>query len=77
MNFAPVSTKADLDTLNDAEIVEGYLNFRRGDPEPGPNRGRSYWHGFMNAARDAGERPETSESARLAAEVVAGWRERA
>jgi hypothetical protein len=33
---------ADLDSLDDALIVEGYLSAERGDPEPGPNRGRSF-----------------------------------
>ena len=64
--FAPISTIADLMTLNDDEILAGYLDYRTGDPEPGANRGRSYWHGWMNAARDHGERPKTPEAAKLA-----------
>ena len=55
MNFAPVRTKADLDKLEDDEIVAGYLETRRGDPEPGPNRGRSYWHGWRTRMMDYGE----------------------
>lgn len=72
--FAPVATKADLDTLNADEIFAGYLSFQRGDPEPGANRGRAFWHGWMNAARDRGERPQTPECRQLAGEMLAFYR---
>jgi hypothetical protein len=68
--FQPVATKADLDTLDPDEIVAGYLEFRKGDPEPGPNRGRAYWHGWRNRAHDAGEIPGDAAMAQLAHEVV-------
>jgi hypothetical protein len=55
MNFEPVRTMADLATLDHDEVVEGYLSAMSGDPEPGPNRGRSYWHGWRNAMMDKGE----------------------
>ena len=55
MNFAPVRTKADLDKLEDDEIVAGYLETRRGDPEPGPNRGRSDWPGWRTRMMAYGE----------------------
>jgi hypothetical protein len=66
--FQAVSTKADLETLDSAEIVAGYVEFVRGDPEPGPNRGRAYWHGYMNAKRDHHESPMTAEAMNLAHE---------
>jgi len=65
MSFAPVSTLEDLDSLPSDEIVEGYRSFEKGDPEPGENRGKAYWHGWMNAARDHHERPSTPEAAAL------------
>ncbi|MBP2433953.1 MULTISPECIES: hypothetical protein [Bradyrhizobium] len=43
MNFAPVSTLTNLESLDEEQIVEDYLSAERGNPEPGPNRGRSYW----------------------------------
>jgi hypothetical protein len=46
--FEPVRTKADLDTLDEREIAAGYVSTERGDPEPGPNRGRAFWHGWRN-----------------------------
>lgn len=69
MNFAPVRTKADLDTLDDAEILDGYLSTQRGDPEPGLNRGRAFWHGWRNRMIDLGEIKPDTASAELAHEV--------
>jgi hypothetical protein len=72
--FPPVATKADLDTLDSDDILAGYLSFTRDDPEPGANRGRAFWHGWMNAARDHGARPMTPESRQLAGEMLAFYR---
>lgn len=69
MNFAPVRTKADLDTLDHDEIVAGYTETKRGDPEPGPNRGRAYWHGWRNAMIDFGEIPKDDAARDLAREL--------
>jgi hypothetical protein len=55
MNFAPVTTFDDLDGLDHDQVVEGYMSAERGDPEPGPNRGRSYWHGWRCRMMDYGE----------------------
>lgn len=74
MNFEPVRTKADLDTLDDDEIVEGYRSARQGDPEPGSNRGRAYWHGWRCAMMDLGQMPIDEAARQLAAEVVRSWR---
>ena len=68
--FTPVATLDDLNTLDEEEIIAGYCDYQKGDPEPGPNRGRAYWHGWMNAARDHGERPSTPEARRLVREVL-------
>ena len=76
MNFLPVSTKADLDTLDHDEIVEGYISTKRGDPEPGENRGRAYWHGWRNAMIDMGEIDPDDACRQLAREVVAFERRR-
>lgn len=74
MNFEPVRTLADLDTLDQNEIVSGYLSAERGDPEPGENRGRSFWHGWRNGMIDLGELPKDDAAAQLAREVVADLR---
>lgn len=57
MNFPPVTTFDDLDGLDHDTVVEGYRDAKRGDPEPGPNRGRSYWHGWRMRMIDYGELP--------------------
>lgn len=76
MSFDLVTTLQDLDSLDADELLEGYRDWRRGDPEPGPNRGRSYWHGWVNASCDHGERPITAAQRQLAREWVARERER-
>jgi hypothetical protein len=43
---------ADLGSLDGALIVKGYTSAERGDPEPDPNRGRSFWHGWRNRIMD-------------------------
>lgn len=70
MNFEPVRTKADLDQLDPNEIVEGYKSAERGDPEPGPNRGRAFWHGWRNRMIDLHELPQDDASRQLVREVV-------
>ncbi len=69
MNFEPVRTKADLESLNAADILEGYLSAERGDPEPGENRGRAYWHGWRNRMIDMGLLPVDYASMQLVHEV--------
>ena len=50
----PVSTLADLDQLDLDEMAQGYRSGMDGDPEPGGNRSRSYWHGWRNGRTDKG-----------------------
>jgi hypothetical protein len=54
MNFEPVRTLADLCTLDEHEVMDGYCEARPGDPEPGPNRGRANRRGWRNAQIDMG-----------------------
>ena len=70
MNFEPIKTKSDLETLDAEEIYAGYLSADRGDPEPGLNRGRSFWHGWRNRMIDKGELKPDAESRQLVREVV-------
>ena len=55
MNFEPVRTRADLQALRLEDVVLGYTETRPGDPEPGVNRGRAYWHGWRCRMFDYGE----------------------
>lgn len=72
--FAPVATLDDLNSLNDDDILDGYRSWNRGDPEPGANRGRAYWHGWCNAARDHHDLPVTPASMQLAHAYLAAQR---
>jgi hypothetical protein len=71
MGFPPVRTKADLDCLDEGDIVEGYRSAERGDPEPGENRGRSFWHGWRNRMIDKGELPKDEAAEQLARDIGA------
>jgi len=60
--FDAVTTVKDLASLDQGEIVEGYMDGLDPDtPAPGENRGRSYWHGWQNgrADRENRSRPES------------------
>lgn len=72
--FEPVSTYADLQTLNQNDIVDGYMSAERGDPEPGENRGRAYWHGWRNRMIDLGVIRKDDAAAQLAREYLAAQR---
>lgn len=69
-NFVPVTTLEELDSLNDDEIVEGYLSAERGDPEPGENRGKAFWHGWRSRMMDCGETPHNAAHQKLVNEWV-------
>ena len=68
--WIPVETVADLDTLDEAEIIEGYHDGREGFP-CGENRSRSYWHGWRNGMADSGRIKIDGPMGALAHEVVA------
>lgn len=70
MPFAPVTTLEDLDSLDDAEVLEGYASAERGDPEPGENRGRAFWHGWRCRMIDFGELKADDGHRRLVHEFV-------
>ena len=70
MAFQPVSSLADLNTLEKEDDLEGYRSAERGDPEPGDNRGRAFWHGWCNRMRDIGELPPCHHAASLAKECL-------
>jgi hypothetical protein len=55
MSFKPVTTLAELDSLDLDDMVAGHMSAERGDPEPGENRGRAFWHGWRTRMMDLGE----------------------
>ncbi len=68
--FKPVSTLAELNTLDEAEILEGYRDGLDDQPEPGNNRSKAYWHGWRNGMIDRGRLPMDSAAAKLADEFI-------
>jgi hypothetical protein len=71
---APVTTAADLANMDEAEILEGYLDGLEPDAmAPGHNRSRSYRHGWENGNADR-ERRARPKSVELARDII-GTRE--
>lgn len=66
----PVETLNDLTTIDLSECLSGYLDAINGEPEPGNNRCRSYWHGYMNGTADKTGQPNASQR-KLAAAILA------
>lgn len=68
--FQKVSTKAELELLDEGEIVAGYRSGLGGQlDEPGSDKSRSFWHGWRNAMRDKGHIPQDKEMSNLAREL--------
>ncbi len=51
--FNPVQTVEDFRTLDDGDVLEGYMDGFDGETEPGNTRSRSYWHGWRNGMVDS------------------------
>jgi hypothetical protein len=63
--FSPVRTKADLETLDNDEIVAGYRFGAHGGGEPGSDKSRAFWHGWRNSQIDRGAIPVDDASGAL------------
>lgn len=69
--YTPIRTVDELLTLDQDEILAGYRSTRSGDPEPGPNRGRAFWHGWRTRMMDLGEIPIDETHRQLVREWLA------
>ena len=65
-----MATLADLESLDDAEVLAGYLEATRDDPEPGNNHTRSYWHGWRMRMNDMGVLPITDVHRQLVRQLA-------
>ena len=65
----PVATVAELVTLDDAEMVDGYFDGFADEP-CGDNRSRAFWHGWRNGMMDKGRLEKDNTACALAQEVV-------
>lgn len=52
--FKKVTTKKELDLLDEKETVEGYMAGLGGEDQPDSTKSKSYWHGWRNGNVDAG-----------------------
>lgn len=68
--YQPVTSKAELEQLDDEDVVAGYMAGRDGASEPGSDRSRSYWHGWRNGMVDSGRAQIDDAQVMLAREVV-------
>ena len=50
--FQPVRSISDLDALDSDEMIAGYWAGRDGEPEPGSDKSRAFWHGWRNGRAD-------------------------
>lgn len=74
--FALVRTLEDLDSLDEQDMIDGYRDGLAGEPEPGPNRGRAFWHGWRSGMMDRGLLPLDEAAQTLARLWLARERER-
>jgi hypothetical protein len=74
MSRIPLRTAAELDALDDAEVLEGYRDGRANEPEPGDNRSLSYWHGWRQGTADGHHRKMDEADGALARDSIeSGW----
>lgn len=69
-DFLPVRTADDLDSLDENEVYQGSRDYQKGDPPPGPNRGRAYWHGWRVAAMNHGDLPTDDDMRALVKSIT-------
>jgi hypothetical protein len=53
----PVRTIADFKTLDEGEVLEGYLDGFSGLMPTAPTRSRAYWHGWRNGMIESERHP--------------------
>ncbi len=66
----PIRNAEELAGLDDAEILDGYLSGRDGEPEPGGNRSFSFWHGWRTGRVDGGHDEKDAAMGELARDVI-------
>jgi len=65
--FDRIVTLRDLANQDPAEMLSGYRAGLNGDPEPGSDKSRGFWHGWLNGMVDSGRREKDQAQAILAA----------
>lgn len=70
MSYELVGTVEKLKTLDQDEMLEGYLDGLADEPEPSGNRSQGYFHGWRNGMIDKGRLKPDAASSELASEIV-------
>lgn len=55
--YAPLTSAAELALIDDGDCVAGYHAGLDGEPEPGSDRSKSFWHGWRNGMIDSHRMP--------------------
>ena len=66
--FKSVATVADFQTLDEAEVLLGYLEGFDGQPPPHSGCSRSFYHGWRNGMVDGGHAERDEDQHALAEE---------
>lgn len=64
--FLPVETVSDFKTLDDGDVLEGYLDGFHGSAPPDSTRSRGYHHGWLNGMVESDRMPPPRSYRRLA-----------
>lgn len=74
MPFDPVRTLAELDALDERDVIDGARSAYLGYPDPGSSRGKAFWHGWRNQMMNRGAIPIDDAARCLKSAVMAHWR---
>ena len=55
--YAPLTSAAELAVIDDDDFVAGYRAGLDGEPTPGSDRSKSFWHGWRNGMFDSMRMP--------------------
>ena len=68
--YIPIKRASLLDSLDDKEVLEGYIDGSKNEPEPKGNRSVSYWHGWRNGMVDYGHKERDDAQTELAKDAI-------
>lgn len=68
--FKSAATVVDLETLDQADVLAGYYSGLNGDPAPGSDKSRGFFHGWRNGMADTRRTDTTPEQQQLCREMV-------
>lgn len=67
--YRPVGSLADLQTLDEGEVLDGYLSGVHGEEYPSVRPSRAFWHGWRSGMMDRGDLPPDAAALTLRREA--------